>query len=96
MHAIPSFQIDGSANVNFTEAELDVKRTMELTWHGDTLIDPPTTFEEAVKVYKGLKDLTDKSTKVIEFSLAPITDYCDKAQTILNAISMNNVNSVST
>ena len=68
---------------------------MRLTWNGDALIDPPTTFEEAVKVYKGLKDLAENSTKVVRFSLAPITDYCSDEDIILNAISTANVDSVS-
>ena len=68
---------------------------MRLTWHGDTLIDPPTTFEEAVLVYKGLKDLAEGSRKVVMFSLAPITDYCSDKDTILNAISTTNVALVS-
>ena len=68
---------------------------MRLTWNGDALIDPPTTFEEAVKVYKGLKDLAENSTKVVRFSLAPITDYCSDKDTILNAISTANVALVS-
>ena len=68
---------------------------MRLSWHGDTLIDPPTTFEEAVRIYKSLKNLTEESRKVVMFSLAPITDYCKEKDTILNAISTANVASVS-
>jgi hypothetical protein len=68
---------------------------MELNWHGDALIQPPTTFEEAVTIYKSLKNLTIDSMAIVEFSLAPITDYCSGTDTILNAISMNNVDQVS-
>ena len=68
---------------------------MRLSWHGDALIDPPTTFEEAVRIYKSLKKMTEESRKVVMFSLAPITDYCKEKETILNAISSANVASVS-
>ena len=38
---------------------------------------------------------TIASTKVVEYSLSPITDYCDKITSILNEISNDNIDSVS-
>ena len=50
--AIPAFSIEGSASINFTEAE-DIKRnSITFRFHGDAVIDPPpATYEDAIKVW---------------------------------------------
>merc|ERR550519_2293822 len=51
--AIPQIQIEGQAKFNLTENEKEVSRTMEFNFHGDVLLNnPPSTFEDAIEVYK--------------------------------------------
>ena len=46
--------------------------------HGDTIIDPPPqTFEDAVKVYGSLPAKSKEDERVVSFSVAPLSDYCD-------------------
>ena len=94
--AIPSFQIEGSAEVEFDEAEETIKKSMNVKWNGDAGVEPPTTFEDAVKIYKDLDRLRVESKKIVMFSLSPITSpkYCSETETILNSISANNINKV--
>ena len=96
VNSIPSFQLEGSADVKFDEAEEKIKKNMKVEWHGDAGVEPPTTFEDAVAIYKDLDRLRVASKKVVKFSLSPITSpkYCTKAETILNSISANNINKV--
>jgi hypothetical protein len=97
VNSIPSFQLEGSAEVKIDEAEEKIKKNMKVKWHGDAGVEPPTTFEDAVAIYKDLDRLRVASKKVVKFSLSPITSpkYCTKAETILNSISENNINKVS-
>ena len=95
--SIPSFSIGGDASVNFTEVEKEVRKYMSLTFYGDTILDnPPTTFEDAVAVYKKLPEIAKQSNSTVAFTLAPITMYCRQQQTILNSISDQNVAMVAT
>ena len=95
--AIPQIQIEGNASFNLTEDEKEVSRTMEFNFYGDTLLDhPPSTFEDAIEVYKKLPGLAETSDKVVAYTLTPITLYCDEQETILNSINQQNVELVST
>lgn len=91
VRAVPSFSIEGKASINLTETQEKISKDLKLDYYGDALIDSPTTFEEAVRVYKSLTDLTINSRKVIQFALAPIQDYCRVTNNILNDISNQNV-----
>ena len=94
INTIPQLQINAQGNVNMTENEEKISRKMKLDFYGDALIDSPTTFEGAVKVYKELPTLAKTSQSVVRFSLSPISDYCTASTTILNQISGNNVKKV--
>ena len=90
--SIPQIQIEGSANFNLTEDEEQVKRTMEFTFYGDILLDsPPSTFEDAVEVYKDLPKKAKDSQKVVAYTLTPISMYCEKQEAILNSITQQNI-----
>ena len=94
--AIPSFQVEGNATVKFNEEEESIRKNMKVRWSGDAGVEPPTTFEDAVAIYKNLNNLRIMSKKVVKFSLSPISSpkYCTKVETILNSISANNINKV--
>ena len=94
INSIPNVKIDAQGSVNMTENEEKISRKMKLDFYGDALIDSPTTFEGAVKVYKNLSKLAKTSQSVVRFSLSPISDYCRSSTTILNQISGNNVKKV--
>ena len=95
INSIPGLKINADGSVNMTENEEKISRKMKLDFFGDTLIDSPTTFEGAVKVYKELPTFARTSKSVVRFSLSPITDYCTASTTILNQISGDNVKKVS-
>jgi len=94
INSIPGLKINADGSVNMTENEEKISRNMKLDFYGDTLIDSPTTFESAVKVYKDLPTFANTSESVVRFSLSPITDYCTGTTTILNQISGDNVKKV--
>ena len=92
---IPAFEIEGEATFNMTEEEWQFASELEIDYWGDQLIELPSTLRDAIRVYKNLTAHTIASTKVVEYSLSPITDYCDKVTSILNEISDDNIDSVS-
>ena len=95
MNTIPQLEIDAQHIAIMTENEEKISRKMKVDFYGDALIDSPTSFEGAVKVYKNLSTLAKTSQSVVRFSLSPISDYCRSSTTILNQISGNNVKKVS-
>ena len=95
INSIPSITISAEGRVNITDDERKFASGMKLDFYGNALIDSPTTFEGAVKVYRELSEMAKKSKSVVRFSLSPITDYCKDTTTILNDISSNNVKEVS-
>ena len=95
INTIPTLEINADGSVDMTENQRNLSRSMKLDFYGDTLIDSPTTFESAVKVYKDLPTFANTSESVVRFSLSPITDYCTEKTTILNQISGDNVKKVS-
>ena len=93
MNTIPQLEIDAQHIAIMTENEEKISRKMKVDFYGDALIDSPTSFEGAVKVYKNLSTLAKTSQSVVRFSLVPISYYC-RSSTILNQISGNNVKKV--
>ena len=90
--AIPSFQVNGSASFNLTEDQEEVSKTMSLTFYGDVLLNPPpSTFEDAIAVYKELPSKALENQKVVAYTLTPITLYCEEQEAILNGINQQNV-----
>ena len=92
---IPAFKIEGEATFNITEEEWQFASELDIDYWGDQLIELPSSYLDAIRVYKNLTAHTIASTKVVEFTLSPITDYCDKITSILNEISADNIDSVS-
>jgi len=94
--AIPQFQVNGSASFNLTEEEDEISKTMSLTFYGDVLLNPPpSTFEDAIAVYKELPAKAMENQKVVSYTLTPITLYCNEQESILNGINQQNVELVS-
>ena len=93
---IPGFDISGSGELKLTESQKNVANNLTFKFHGDTVIDPPPqTFEEAIKVYKSLPQHAKDNERVVSFSIAPLTEYCTEADSIVNSIADNNIKSVS-
>ena len=68
----------GSGFFNFSDSENEVVNELVFTFHGDTVIDPPPqTYEDAVEVYKSLPSRALEDERVISFSIAPLSEYCD-------------------
>ena len=68
----------GQADLKLTSGVKQTMQSLRFKFHGDTIIDPPPqTYEDAVKVYQSLpaKSVTDE--RVVSYSVAPLSDYCD-------------------
>lgn len=93
---IPSVSIEGSGSFNFTGRENQVRNELTFRYHGDAVVDPPPqTFDEAVQVYQSLPAMSVENERVVSFSIAPLSEYCDEAQSILVDISRQNIEWVS-
>ena len=69
---------------------------MEFKFHGDAVIDPPPqTYLEAIDVYKALPKNSKDNERVVSFSIAPLSEYCDESDNIVNVIADENIKSVS-
>ena len=94
--SIPSFQVEGQASLQMTEQEESVKSSLTFKFYGDTTVDPPpATFEDAVAVYKSLPSKADEDERVVTFSIAPLSLYCDKSTQIMNEIGNSNIEYIS-
>ena len=92
---LASFSIDAEAEVNSTE---DINKTLsatEFNFRGDVSVGTPTSIQEAIKFAKEIPDKCRESQKPIAFSIVPLENFCSKAETILNKISSQNINRVS-
>ena len=94
--SIPSFQVEGQASLQMTEQEESVKSSLTFKFYGDTTVDPPpATFEDAVAVYKSLPSKAEEDERVVTFSIAPLSLYCDKSTQIMNEIGNSNIEYIS-
>ena len=94
--SIPSFQLEGEAGIQMTEDEKKLAETLTFKFYGDTTVDPPpATFQDAVKVYKSLPEKSIQDERVVSYSIAPLSLYCDKASNVLIAIQNANVEYIS-
>ena len=72
------------------------RKRLRFRFYGDTTVDPPpASYEDAVAVYKSLPEKSLVDERVVSFSIAPLSDYCDQKNDILNEISNQNVQLVS-
>ena len=63
---------------NFSDSENEVVNELRFTFHGDTVIDPPPqTYEDAIEVYKSLPARALEDERVVSFSIAPLSEYCN-------------------
>ena len=90
---------DGFPEDNKSEKELEqinsIRSNIFFKFYGDTVIDPPpATYEDAIEVYKTLPAKSLVEERVVSFSVAPITDYCDERHDILVDIANKNVEDV--
>ena len=82
----------GEGAINFSEEVKAVTKSLRFKFHGDTIIDPPPqTFEDAIKVYQLLPSRSIENERVVSFSIAPLSDYCDDLSLTLVDISNGNV-----
>ena len=73
-----ALKAEGAAELKLSATEKDIKNKLKFKFHGDTIIDPPPrTFEDAVKVYGSLPAKSKEDERVVSFSVAPLSDYCD-------------------
>ena len=95
--AVPRIEISGQAEFELNEEELQTAKTMSMTFYGDVLLDPPpSTFEDAIKVYKELPSIAKNETqrKVVSYTLTPITTYCDGQESVLASINQHSIDKV--
>ena len=93
---IPTIKIEGQGSFNFTGRENRVRNDLSFHYHGDAVVDPPPqTFDEAVQIYQSLPKMSIQNERVVSFSIAPLSEYCDAAQSILVDISRQNIEWVS-
>ena len=86
------FNMTGWGEFSLSQEDEDLANSLSFKFYGDTLVDPPPqTFEQAIEVYQQLPARSLVDQRVVSFSLAPISDYCDETDTILNEIASSNV-----
>ena len=90
---------DGIADDDKSEVEKErissIRTNIFFKFYGDTVIDPPpASYEDAIEVYKTLPAKSLVEERVVSFSVAPITDYCDERHDILVDIANKNVEDV--
>ena len=89
-------KIEGAGAFNYTIAEKEVRDTLSFTFYGDTVIDPPPqTYADALTVYAQLPKSSIENERVVSFSVAPLADYCERTDEILNDIESSNVETIS-
>ena len=84
-----AIKAEGEASLELSATDKDVQNKLRFKFHGDTIIDPPPqTFEDAIAVYQSLPAKSVEDERVVSFSIAPLSEYCD---TQGNAICSQNV-----
>ena len=87
---------EGQGNISFSEDVKAVKNSLHFKFHGDTIIDPPPqTYADALVVYRSLPNRSIENERVVSFSIAPLSDYCDDLSLTLVDISNGNVETAS-
>ena len=82
---------EGEGYLNLTDKATYWSNEVTCKFEGDAILESaPTTYREALQVYKKFPALAKESGNVIYFSLSPITKYCgDEFMTLLNEIKPN-------
>ena len=93
VNALPGISIDGGGSVDITEDQKKKTEKMHCKMYGDFRTEEsPTTFEEAVRVYKQLPSLIgDKGQNAVavQVYLHPLSEIDSKGQRMVREISAN-------
>ena len=96
VNALPGISIDGGGSVDITEDQKKKTEKMHCKMYGDFRTEEsPTTFEEAVRVYKQLPSLIgDKGQNAVavQVYLHPLSEIDSKGQRMVREISANYIN----
>lgn len=91
--ALPSISIDGKGSVDIKDDQMKKTEKMRCKMYGDFRTEEsPTTYEEAVKVYKQLPSLIgDKGQNAVAVKvyLRPLSEIDSKGQRMVTEISAN-------
>ena len=94
--ALPGISIDGRGSVDITEDQKKKTEKMQCKMYGDFRTEEsPTTYEEAVRVYKQLPSLIgDKGQNAVavQVYLRPLSEIDSKGQRMVREISANYIN----
>uniref|UniRef100_A0AAY4BIX7 B30.2/SPRY domain-containing protein n=1 Tax=Denticeps clupeoides TaxID=299321 RepID=A0AAY4BIX7_9TELE len=92
---IPGIEISGEGKVEMNDEDKDMVKNMSCTFHGDFLLEQnPTSYEEAVLVYKELPTLLGKDGEKavpVKVWLYPLNKLNDVAAQIKNMVSETQV-----
>ena len=87
--------IKGSAAVDMKDADKTESEKLECKFYGDLILpSTPSTYGEAVKVYKDLPQLLDNKSVAKTAYLHPLSDLDEKPQQIVRWISSDLINKV--
>ena len=93
VNALPGISIDGRGSVDITEDQKKKTEKMHCKMYGDFRTEEsPTTYEEAVRVYKQLPSLIgDKGQNAVavQVYLRPLSEIDSKGQRMVREISAN-------
>ncbi|XP_060754279.1 uncharacterized protein LOC132865788 [Neoarius graeffei] len=93
---IPTISIEGEASLKMTEEEKTLSENISVTFYGDVALEEnPTTYKEALEVYKKLPTLMKKENYKggpLTVWLYPLMLLDDKAARLMREISMDLVN----
>ena len=97
IRALPGLNVEGTANVGIKETEREDLKRFECKFYGDFLLKQnPSTFEEAIKVYRELPQLLgsekNENTVAKKVWLYPLSKIDSKAARIVREISSSLVN----
>ena len=99
--AVPGLAIEGSGSVNLTSSEKEMMERTEIKVYGDySGGTPPTDFDSAVALYRSLPGMSGNAannyagTSILDVHFTPITDVCDDATFLLNAINDGLINAI--
>ena len=96
VHRLPSEGIEGSVLTGEKKADAvrtkKIKNNMKFVFYGDTVIDPPpSSYKDAIQVYKSLPAKSLIEERVVSFSVSPLEDYCNERSDIVIEIANKNV-----
>ncbi|XP_029953803.1 stonustoxin subunit beta-like [Salarias fasciatus] len=95
---IPTFNVEGQADIQLTDEEKALVQTFSCTFHGDFILENnPTTFIDAVKTYVELpKLLKSQAEKLVPLKvwLMPLTNLASTAPKLMSGISVGLVRKV--